>query len=124
MASADCSAEHTDFQPSNLEWRCPKCSARAVDPADDEWPVTILGSDLASDSDCDSLHKVDEIKCSSCGWQGYGDEFAKLIQENMSGQDQRSTKEQIQKLVGIATKHKMYDAVDYLKRELERWDKR
>ena len=64
-----CPAKHTAFQPTDEQWRCPKCGADnskfyIEEPAD------------GSAEDCVKLHKQDELFC-SCGYAASGESFSK-----------------------------------------------
>ena len=60
-----CSAKHTAFQPTEAQWRCPKCGA------DPEF-FYIEDPDESSDDDCGKLHEKDTVICNKCegGWSG------------------------------------------------------
>jgi len=69
----NCPAKHTAFQPSDSEWRCPKCGADAEQ-------FYIEESDEHEDPNCPALHDGDEVVCRSCDNSWSGAQVAKLIE--------------------------------------------
>ena len=49
-----CTIKHTKFQPTDREWRCPKCGSE---------DMVIEDSD---NFDCDKLHNTDFVYCDNC----------------------------------------------------------
>jgi len=60
-----CKSRHTKFQPSESEWRCPRCDA-------DSSSFFIESSADDSDDECNGLHKKDVVECTVCRreWSG------------------------------------------------------
>lgn len=71
-----CPAKHTKYQPSDAEWKCPKCGATAGDdrgfvvdePVSDTW-------------ECDKLHEGDFLGCANCEYRTTGKAFAARCQK-------------------------------------------
>ena len=63
--SEKCKAKHTKYQPSDAEWKCPKCGAKVEQFTVDSWPDE-------ADEDCCLLHVDDVCRCFHCGntWAG------------------------------------------------------
>ncbi len=62
---ANCPAEHTKFQPTDEQWRCPECGASFNH-------FYIVDNDEDVSVDCDLLHKKDEVVCSDCNYEASG----------------------------------------------------
>ena len=52
---SECPGEHTEYQPTDDEWKCPKCGAGVED-------FRIVAADYP---DCDKLHTTDIVTCHS-----------------------------------------------------------
>jgi len=69
-----CRAKHTKFQPSDEEWRCPRCGADAeyfyIDEPDPDAHV-----------DCSLLHEKDFVVCENCGKGWSGKRVAQMLQK-------------------------------------------
>jgi len=61
--------KHTAYQPSDEEWKCPKCGAGIGD-------FIIEEVDESKHDDCEKLHKDDFMKCYNCGHDTTGNRFA------------------------------------------------
>jgi DNA-directed RNA polymerase subunit RPC12/RpoP len=73
MKMGKCMAKHTKYQPTDEEWKCPKCGS-------DNEHFYIEGFTEGSDDDCDLLHDKDEIGCDNCGHGISGKLFASRLQ--------------------------------------------
>lgn len=62
------SLEHTEYEPSLDEWKCPNCGRVT--------PVFYLASEIHF---CDRMHKDDEIRCTKCNLKWTGEEIAKIM---------------------------------------------
>ena len=67
-----CSISHTSYQPTDEEWKCPKCGAGFGEFVIEE------GGDGVSD-DCELLHTTDECRCYACGYTASGSTVAKRL---------------------------------------------
>ena len=72
-----CSAKHTAYQPTNDEWRCPKCGAGVEH-------FTIYDSSESALDDCELLHKDDYLLCTNCNYESSGAAFSKLIMKQIN----------------------------------------
>lgn len=68
----DCEAKHTAYEPSETEWKCPKCAAPGGDFAIDE-PAE------GASNECERLHNKDFLHCYKCGYTVTGSRFAGAI---------------------------------------------
>ena len=68
-----CSIKHTAYQPTDEQWRCPKCGSDNEKFYVDE-PVE------GSAEECDKLHEQDGLYC-QCGYAGTGKSFAEKVME-------------------------------------------
>lgn len=64
--------QHTPYNPSDAEWKCPKCGA-GVNDLDGFF---IEESGKGKTDDCGNLHKDDLLVCSRCGHGMTGARFA------------------------------------------------
>lgn len=62
-----CNARHTKYQPTDEEFRCPKCGAGP------EEGFIIDDSPEDADSDCGLLHEDDCIVCNNCKTEHHRD---------------------------------------------------
>lgn len=69
-----CNAKHTKFQPSDDDWKCPKCG-------DDSGNFAINYLDDLADEDCNLLHDADEIACGKCGYGATGKNVARALEK-------------------------------------------
>lgn len=69
----DCKAKHTRYQPSEAEWRCPKCGADAERFIIDE-------SDEDVHDVCSGLHDSDRLWCGRCEASRNGRQFAAMLE--------------------------------------------
>lgn len=67
-----CQHKHTKYQPTDEEWRCPKCGASY----DDGEEFVIWD---AVGEDCSLLHDEDYLKCQKCGYETTGKRFAAYV---------------------------------------------
>jgi Zn finger protein HypA/HybF involved in hydrogenase expression len=70
-----CTRKHTEYQPDEREWACPKCGATADDDPgffsdSQEWDIEV---------NCDLLHGDDVCECKRCGYVAMGRTVAKKI---------------------------------------------
>lgn len=65
-----CEARHTKFQPSDDEWKCPKCFST-------DWYIE--ENHEGSDERCSRLHTEDFLMCPSCGHSEFAAKFANRI---------------------------------------------
>ena len=72
-----CPAKHTKFQPTDEEWRCPRCGAGS-----DYFYIELSAPD--ADPDCDKLHVDDWIICDNCGGGWKGSTVAKKLKEKLN----------------------------------------
>lgn len=69
-----CTTKHTKYQPTDEEWKCPKCGAPSGDFYIDE-------SASEEASECPKLHDLDFLRCANCGHTDDGKPFAVRIQK-------------------------------------------
>lgn len=74
-----CTAKHTRYQPTDAEFRCPKCGKRPPDGLCIDTPA-----DGAAD-DCALLHVHDGLYCYSCRCQRTGKGFAAALAKKGGG---------------------------------------
>lgn len=67
-----CEGKHTVYQPTDDEWRCPKCGA--------DNSLFSIEESFGHD-ECPLLHTQDQITCFSCGHGTSGSRFAGAIQK-------------------------------------------
>lgn len=72
----DCPHKHTKYQPTDEEWKCPKCGATAVDG--------FIIEDGPNEDECPSLHNDDFIRCSRCDYETSGKAFAAYVMKKNS----------------------------------------
>lgn len=69
-----CGEKHTLYQPTEEEWKCPRCG--------EVEDFVIDNGDLSyMDDDCVLLHEKDAITCGVCGKFVSGKTFAKNLQK-------------------------------------------
>lgn len=66
-----CIGKHTAYQPTDEDWRCPKCG-QGSDGANG-------GFTLDGKYDCYKLHTDDACMCYECGYEASGSVVAKLM---------------------------------------------
>lgn len=72
-----CVTKHTKYQPSNMEWRCPKCGTSPSDGGlcvEESAARDSSGSD--NEIDCDGNHPDDFLRCYKCNFETSGKSFA------------------------------------------------
>jgi len=69
-----CRAEHTETQPSEALWRCPKCLVNSAFFVVEEIPP---GADEA----CGLVHVRDVLKCHMCGGSWSGSDFVRAMED-------------------------------------------
>lgn len=77
MASAshpNCKRRHTDWQPSDEEWRCPECGIGYTFLDGDDCGFVI---DDSVNEACDALHVDDEVRCYRCGYSAVASQWVK-----------------------------------------------
>ena len=68
-----CTNKHTMYQPTDSEWKCPKCGS-----VDD----FLIDNEMLAENECELLHEKDLILCWKCSFSLSGKTFARrLIQE-------------------------------------------
>jgi Zn finger protein HypA/HybF involved in hydrogenase expression len=67
-----CEAALTKFQPSEAQWKCPKCGG-------DNKHFVISCSAHDANPQCSKLHKEDEVECLRCGHEWSGVEIARIL---------------------------------------------
>jgi hypothetical protein len=72
-----CEARHTKFQPSDDEWKCPKCGATSLEG------FCIDDISCNSDINCNKLHCDDYCRCDQCGYHANGATIARRICEKI-----------------------------------------
>lgn len=72
-----CTIKHTAYQPTDEQWKCPRCE-QGNECFYIEEPAT------GAAEDCVKLHEQDELLC-KCGYAGSGKSFAKKV---MTAQNQ------------------------------------
>lgn len=75
MTTVPCSAKHTDYQPPDSEWVCPRCGAGKEE-------FSVSEPDKQAHDDCTKLHEFDELVCLRCGYENYGKDFSIYCQTN------------------------------------------
>jgi len=68
-----CTVTHTNFQPSDDEWKCPKCGA------DSNAGFVINESPSGVDPLCELLHTDDEVACYACDKAWSGSSIARVL---------------------------------------------
>lgn len=75
---AVCKVKHTKFQPTQKQWRCPKCGA-------DSESLYISDGPEGVEETCEKVHEEDWVRCVAChsGWSGRDatSEMAKKIRD-------------------------------------------
>lgn len=67
-----CRAKHVKYEPTDEEWRCPKCGAGAGDFYCDTW-------EEGADEYCELLHESADVRCIMCDYKTTGKAFSALI---------------------------------------------
>ena len=70
----NCNGKHTDFQPNEQEWFCPKCGLN-----NDKFVIDEIED--GADDNCLLVHEGDEINCGNCDWSSYGRVVTKLMKK-------------------------------------------
>jgi hypothetical protein len=68
-----CDAKHTLYQPTDKEWRCPKCGA-------DSEKFYIYES-ASNDDSCSKLHCDDDVRCFACDSEWTGSRIASIMKK-------------------------------------------
>jgi DNA-directed RNA polymerase beta' subunit len=68
----DCQAQHTIYDPTDDEFFCPHCGAKAGQ-------FYIEEPDILSEEGCTRLHDNDELRCHSCEHTTTGKEFIEKL---------------------------------------------
>jgi Zn finger protein HypA/HybF involved in hydrogenase expression len=66
----DCALKHTRYQPTEEEWRCPKCGRDS----------SAFYIEESENMDCDLLHPDDSIICDTCDKVWSGAAIARIFQ--------------------------------------------
>lgn len=74
MTDVNCNVKHTKYQPTDDEWKCPKCGATANQPDG-------FFNDESENNDCPTLHESDTLVCYRCGFSTSGKAFAARLQK-------------------------------------------
>jgi len=73
----ECIEKHTPYQPTDDEFKCPKCGKGPNDDPQglivDEVPESVEGTD------CGKLHCLDLVRCYACGHETSGRSFAAYL---------------------------------------------
>lgn len=72
MSEPICPAKHTKYDPTEGEFKCPKCGAKPPEFYIDESPEE-------AHADCVKLHPGDNLCCTQCGYGTSGQAFANRI---------------------------------------------
>lgn len=64
-----CKYDHTDYQPLDEDWKCPRCGSG----------VEQFFCDATVNENCPKLHLDDEIVCNRCDVLWPGEELAKAM---------------------------------------------
>jgi len=72
-----CEAKHVKFEPSEKEWKCPKCNAKCG-------VFHIYESVEDSDGDCNLLHPADILRCTKCNYETSGQAFSNMIKKKLN----------------------------------------
>lgn len=75
MTDVKCDVKHTKYQPTDAEWKCPKCGVGAKGETDGFF------NDESENDDCPLLHETDGLKCYRCGHEIIGKSFAARLQK-------------------------------------------
>jgi hypothetical protein len=67
-----CNAQHTAYNPTDDQMRCPHCNAPLGQ-------FYIEEHDVEADHNCDRLHVNDELHCRNCEHGTTGEEFAAKV---------------------------------------------
>jgi len=70
----NCPAKHTKYQPTEAEWKCPRCLATF----DSKKPFYVQ-EPVDGTEDCLKLHCDDFLFCDTCGYSATGKSFAAQI---------------------------------------------
>jgi predicted nucleic-acid-binding Zn-ribbon protein len=69
-----CTYKHTQFQPDEKQWKCPKCGSNNE--------VFYIFDD--TNSECELLHDTDVVICEHCEMQWTGKQLDKLFQKKLN----------------------------------------
>lgn len=69
-----CTVKHTQFQPANDEWKCPKCGA-----GNEKF---VIDESASKDEDCVLLHEEDTCYCYECELAWSGKKIAAMLEKN------------------------------------------
>lgn len=75
-----CDGKHTKYQPSEAEWRCPKCGASADFTSVGCNTFIIDSTEDGANPDCTANHEGDCLRC-DCGYTTSGKAFAARLQK-------------------------------------------
>jgi Zn finger protein HypA/HybF involved in hydrogenase expression len=75
-----CDGKHTKYQPSDNEWRCPRCGASAALGVPGGNTFIIAATEEGADENCTINHAGDELAC-DCGYTTSGKAFAARLQK-------------------------------------------
>lgn len=77
-----CAATHTKFQPTDEQWKCPRCGTGTEYEEDGQTRdgMIVMDADETCDSDCILLHSKDLVACMRCGGEWTGKRLAALLQ--------------------------------------------
>lgn len=70
----ECQHKHTKYQPTDEEWKCPKCGVGHEDGAG--WTLYDSPDDGTDGVDCLLLHNDDTLFCEKCSHSESGKTFA------------------------------------------------
>ena len=70
-----CVAKHTRYQPTILEWTCPKCGGKVGDEFYIDEPAEGV------EDGCELLHAEDVLVCTRCGGGWTGKRFAAMMEK-------------------------------------------
>ena len=71
-----CIAKHTRYQPTEEDWKCPKCKK-----GHEENGLCIDYPDETADDACEKLHEADALRCYGCGYEASGRTFAAKLEK-------------------------------------------
>jgi len=63
-----CRVRHTKYQPSDSEWKCPKCGN-----------IDNFGVQDSENFSCEKLHATDLVVCGACGFEATGTRVANML---------------------------------------------
>lgn len=83
MSAITCDGKHTKYQPTEAQWKCPKCGAGSALGSSGGNTFIINDTEKGANQDCTILHVGDALAC-DCGYTTSGKAFAARLQKAAS----------------------------------------